>query len=120
MALLELNAELEALVLRLELKKKRLRPLWTALLIAPFAPRLIPRQSALQDAVHHLDHLFFGWLASNLQQQRLRDDPMLDAFFAQRLGNIPERQSLRHGRTGASNFPGHIFVRVFELCGQTM
>src|SRR5580704_9774422 len=75
MAFRELYPEFETLILRLELKKERPRPLRTALLIAPFASRFIARQSALKDSMHHLYHLLFGWLSRNLQQQRLRDNP---------------------------------------------
>src|SRR5208282_5757291 len=115
MALLELDAETEAFVLWLELKDEWLRPLRTALLIAPLATRLVARQPALHNAMHHLNHLLFSRLARNLQQQRLRDNPMLDAFLPQRLRNVPERERFRNRRTRTPNLLGNIFMCVFKL-----
>src|SRR6516225_3028039 len=63
MALLELNPELERFVLRLEMENKGLRPLRTRLIFPAFTASFIARQSALQDALKHLQHLFFGGLS---------------------------------------------------------
>src|SRR6266404_1780650 len=73
-ALLELNPELERLVLRLELKNKRLWPLRSCLFLATFAARFIAGEPALHDAVKHLNHFLFGRLPRNLEQQGLRKE----------------------------------------------
>ena len=59
-AFLELNPELEGFVRRLKLKDERPGSLWSGLFLPALTARFIPRQSALQDAVKHLDHLLFG------------------------------------------------------------
>ena len=66
MAFLELNPELKRFTGRLELKNKRLGPLWTGLFLTALAPRLVSGQAALQDAVKHLHHFLFRRLARNL------------------------------------------------------
>src|SRR5437879_2067537 len=120
MALLELYAELESLVLRLKVEDERLRTLRPRLFFPPLAPRFIARQPTLHNALRHLQHLFLGRLSRNLQQQRLRRDPVLDALSPQGLRNVPQRESLRHARTRTTNLSGHILVRVFESRRQLM
>src|SRR5260370_20312333 len=71
MALLELNPELERLRGRFELKDERLWPLPSPMLFAAFNARLISKDSALHDAVEHLDHLLVSRLSRNLEQKRL-------------------------------------------------
>jgi hypothetical protein len=56
MALLELDPEFERFVVRLKLEDKRLRPAGHRLLFLAFPSRLVPRQAALKDPVHHLQH----------------------------------------------------------------
>src|SRR5215831_21426363 len=104
MALLELNSKLERLGRRLKLKNERPWPLRTCLLLAPFTPRFVTRQPALHNAVEHLDHFLFVWLARNLQQQRLRIDSMIDAPLAQQLRNVPQRKRLGDRRSRPPDF----------------
>src|ERR1700730_5969645 len=119
-ALLKLNAEPKGLVLRFELKNERLRALRSGLLLAAFAPRFIARQPALHDAVEHLDHLFFGRLARDLQQERLGKDRLLNALLSQRIRNIPQRKRFGNRRACPPDFLRNILVRVLKLCAETM
>src|ERR1700674_4778253 len=90
MTLFELNSEPKRLILGFKLKDKRLRALWSGLLFPPLTARFIPRQAALQDTMQHLHHFLFGGLPRNLQQQRLRRAPLLDAFLPQRVRDIAQ------------------------------
>src|SRR5215475_7167988 len=105
MTLLELNAEPERLVVRLELENERLRPLRPGLLVTALFASFITRQATLQNAVQHLDHFLLGRLPSDLQQQRLRIDAVLDALLPQRLRDVPQRERLRHRRPSPANLP---------------
>src|SRR5258708_18530335 len=120
MAPLELNPELERLILRLELKNKRLRPLRTRLLFAAFATRLIPCQAALQDPMQHLHHFLLGGLPRNLQQQRFRHDPLLDTLLAQHVRNIAQRKCLRHRGARPPNLPRDVLMGVLKLRREPM
>src|SRR5437764_2419819 len=70
MALLELNPELEGFARRLKLKDERPRALWSSFLLPALPPRFVASQSALQNALKHLDHFLLRRLPRNLQQKR--------------------------------------------------
>ena len=72
------------------------------------------------DALDHLAHLFLAGLARDLQQQRLRDDSLLDAGVAHVVGNHAQRHRFGDGRTRAADFLGDVVVRVIEMIGQAL
>jgi len=74
MALLELNAKLERLSLRLELKNKRLWPLRTGLLFRR-SRRASSRVNPPCRIRRSISHFLFGGLPRDLQQQRFGDNP---------------------------------------------
>src|SRR5260370_27611357 len=115
MALFKLNPEFKGFAGWLELKDERPGPLRTHLLFAPFAPRFVPRQSTLHDAVEHLDHFLLSGLPGDLQQERLRKNSMLHALLAQRIGYVAQRKRLRHRRARPANLLVDILMRVFKL-----
>src|SRR5277367_271889 len=61
-ALLELNAELESIVLRFKIENERLRTLRSSLLFTAFAARFVAGQATLKDARKHFQHFLFGGL----------------------------------------------------------
>ena len=67
MALLELDAKLERIILRFEVKNKRLGTLRAGLLFPALATGFVTGQAALQDPLKHFDHFLFGGLPCNLQ-----------------------------------------------------
>src|SRR2546426_853284 len=58
MALAELDAHAEGIVLRLKIEDERLGPRSGSGLLTAFAASFVPREPALADALHGLQHLF--------------------------------------------------------------
>ena len=118
MALAELDAHAEGIVLRLKIEDERLGPRSASGLLTAFAASFVPREPALADALHGLQHLFLAGLASHLQQQRFGDNSLLEAALAHWVGDVAQRQALGDRRAGLADFSRDVVVGIVKLCRQ--
>ncbi len=70
--------------------------------------------------MNHLEHFLLGRTARNLEEQGLGEDAVLDAFFANMVGDITQRKRFGDRRARAPDLAGHIVVRVVELFGEAI
>jgi len=100
-----------------EVKNKWLRRCGRTVLRAVHA-RFIPRQSALQNALEHLDHLFFPWLAGNLQENDC--ETMRFRRTSPHNSGMSKAKAFGDEERAPANLFCHVFVGVFELRSQPL
>src|SRR5580704_17571220 len=119
-ALAELDAQPEGLVVRAVVEDEWLRARTGVLLFLALAAGFVARQSGLRDAVDRFLHFAFVGLAGDLQEQRFRDDAAVYAHLAQLFRNHAQGHRFRHRGTRLGDLLGDIFVRVLKLLGEAL
>ena len=117
----KLQAHVERIVLGAIVEEEGLGPRRGLGFFLARAASFIARETAMGDALHHFVHLLFVGLASDLEQQRFREDAAVRRRLCGLRSGITcsDMVSVTDGAR-AADFLGDVVVRVIEMIGEAL